>query len=217
MGELRSSGGPLGVAGGACRPGLTGGVREEPGAVGLEGSGKPLGISRMEVWEAHVQVRADEGAPGAGGCPVGGFERGLRGDLCRIWDRMSSGGCFPPPVRAGGIRRPHGGGVRVLGVPAVGGRVAQAVAARRLEAKAGAGLLSGLLRLPAGAVRARRGGRVPAAVLEEGLGHRLRRREVLRHGAVGAGRQGGAGLPRPRRPVGGAVCQAVAGCAAGAA
>jgi RNA-directed DNA polymerase len=135
MGELKSSGEPLGVAGGACRPGSTGGVREEPGAVGLKGSGKPFEISKMEVWEAHLQVKANEGAPGVDGCSIEEFEKDLKGNLYKIWNRMSSGSYFPPPVRAVEIPKPHGGGVRVLGVPTVGDRIAQTVAAKRLEAK----------------------------------------------------------------------------------
>jgi group II intron reverse transcriptase/maturase len=48
---------------------------------------------------------------------------------------MSSGSYFPPPVRAVEVPKPHGGGVRVLGVPTVADRIAQTVVARRLEAK----------------------------------------------------------------------------------
>jgi RNA-directed DNA polymerase len=42
---------------------------------------------------------------------------------------------FPPPVRAVEIPKPHGGGVRILGVPTVADRVAQTVAAMALEAR----------------------------------------------------------------------------------
>ena len=48
---------------------------------------------------------------------------------------MSSGSYFPPPVQAVEIPKPHGGGTRILGVPTVADRVAQTVAARRLEEK----------------------------------------------------------------------------------
>jgi RNA-directed DNA polymerase len=48
---------------------------------------------------------------------------------------MSSGSYFPPPVKAVEIPKPHGGGVRILGVPTVADRIAQTVVARRLEAK----------------------------------------------------------------------------------
>src|SRR5262245_11592765 len=48
---------------------------------------------------------------------------------------MSSGSYFPPAVRAVQIPKSHGEGTRVLGVPTVADRIAQTVAARRLEAK----------------------------------------------------------------------------------
>ena len=38
---------------------------------------------------------------------------------------MSSGTYFPPPVRAVEIPKPHGDGVRVLGVPTIADRVAK--------------------------------------------------------------------------------------------
>jgi len=46
---------------------------------------------------------------------------------------MSSGTWFAPPVRAVEIPKPHGGGVRVLGVPTIADRIAQTVAAMFLE------------------------------------------------------------------------------------
>jgi RNA-directed DNA polymerase len=62
------------------------------------------------------------------------FESDLRGNLYKIWNRMSSGTYFPPPVRAVEIPKPHGG-VRILGVPTVADRIAQTVAALALEAR----------------------------------------------------------------------------------
>jgi len=69
------------------------------------------------------------------GCSTGDFEKDLKNNLYKIWNRMSSGSYFPPPVRAVEIPKSHGGGTRILGVPAVADRIAQTVAARRLEAK----------------------------------------------------------------------------------
>jgi RNA-directed DNA polymerase len=46
---------------------------------------------------------------------------------------MSSGTWFPPPVRAVEIPKPHGAGVRVLGVPTIADRIAQTVVAMKLE------------------------------------------------------------------------------------
>jgi retron-type reverse transcriptase len=61
------------------------------------------------------------------------FEADLEGNLYKIWNRMSSGTWFPPPVRAVEIPKPHGDGVRVLGVPTIADRIAQTVAAMFLE------------------------------------------------------------------------------------
>jgi RNA-directed DNA polymerase len=99
----------------------------------LKSSGKSFEISKWEVWEAYEKVKANKGAPGVDGCSIEDFEKDLRNNLYRIWNRMSSGSYFPPPVKAVEIPKPHGGGVRVLGVPTVADRIAQTVVARRLE------------------------------------------------------------------------------------
>lgn len=101
---------------------------------GLQSSGKSFVISKWEVQEAWEIVRANKGAPGVDGCSIEEFEADLKNNLYRIWNRMSSGSYFPPPVRAVDIPKSHGG-VRVLGVPTVGDRVAQTVVAKRLEAR----------------------------------------------------------------------------------
>jgi RNA-directed DNA polymerase len=100
---------------------------------GQRPAGKPFDISKQEVWEAYLKVRANKGAPGADGCTIETFEKDLKGNLYKIWNRMSSGSYFPPPVLAVEIPKPHGGDTRVLGVPAVADRIAQTVVAARLE------------------------------------------------------------------------------------
>lgn len=100
----------------------------------LKSSDKPFSISKREVWEAWERVKANKGAPGVDGCSVEEFEADLRNNLYKVWNRMSSGSYFPPPVLAVEIPKPHGGGTRILGVPSVSDRVAQTVVARRLEA-----------------------------------------------------------------------------------
>jgi len=99
----------------------------------LKASGKPFEISKQEVWDAWVKVKGNKGAPGVDGVGLAEFEKDLKGNLYKVWNRMSSGTYFPPPVRAVEIPKPHGGGSRVLGVPTVADRVAQTVAAARLE------------------------------------------------------------------------------------
>ena len=96
---------------------------------------RPFRIPKQLVWEAYKRVKANKGAPGVDGQSLAEFEAGLRDNLYKIWNRMSSGTYFPPPVRAVEIPKPHGGGVRILGVPTVADRVAQTVAALALEAR----------------------------------------------------------------------------------
>lgn len=94
--------------------------------------GKPFDIPKRLVWKAWKQVKANKGAAGVDGQSIADFEADLGNNLYRIWNRMSSGTYFPPPVRAVEIPK-AGGGSRRLGVPAVGDRVAQTVAALVLE------------------------------------------------------------------------------------
>ena len=97
---------------------------------------KPLAIPTSMVWEAWRRVKANKGAPGVDGQDLEEFEADRRGNLYKIWNRMSSGSYFPPPVLAVEIPKPHGGGVRVLGVSTVADRVAQTVVAMQLEERA---------------------------------------------------------------------------------
>jgi len=93
---------------------------------------KPFVIDKWAVWEAYRRVKANRGAAGVDEQSVQDFEADLKGNLYKIWNRMSSGTYFPPPVKAVAI--PKGaGGTRMLGVPTVADRVAQTVAAMALE------------------------------------------------------------------------------------
>lgn len=92
---------------------------------------KPFTISKRLVWEAYERVKANKGAAGVDGCSIEDFEKNLRGNLYKIWNRMSSGTYFPPPVKAVEIPKP--GGTRTLGVPTVADRIAQTVVALVLE------------------------------------------------------------------------------------
>ena len=100
----------------------------------LKASGKPFDISKREVWDAWLKVKGNQGAPGVDGQSIEDFEKDLRGNLYKLWNRMSSGTYFPPPVKAVEIPKAHGAnGVRVLGVPTVADRVAQTVVAAHLD------------------------------------------------------------------------------------
>ena len=94
---------------------------------------KPFQISKWKVWEAFERVRANKGAAGVDEQSIAEFEADRDRNLYKIWNRMSSGSYFPPPVKAVEIPKAGGTGVRVLGVPTVAGRIAQTVARLYLE------------------------------------------------------------------------------------
>ena len=97
-------------------------------------NGKPYAISKELVVKAYRKVKANRGAAGVDGVEIEEFEKDLKNNLYRIWNRMSSGSYHPPAVRTVEIPKSHGDGVRLLGVPTVSDRVAQTVAAMTLEA-----------------------------------------------------------------------------------
>jgi RNA-directed DNA polymerase len=93
---------------------------------------KSFCISRKEVWEAYQTVKSNHGSAGIDGQTIEDFEKRLKKNLYRIWNRMSSGSYFPPPVRT--VRIPKkSGGERSLGIPTVADRIAQQVVKARLE------------------------------------------------------------------------------------
>ena len=97
---------------------------------------KPFVIPKQLVWEAYQRVKANKGAAGVDGRSIADFEVDLKNNLYKIWNRMSSGTYFPPPVMAVEIPKTgNGGGTRMLGVPTVADRVAQTVAALALQAR----------------------------------------------------------------------------------
>src|SRR6476619_5487486 len=96
---------------------------------------KSFAIPKLLVWEAWRQVKANKGAPGVDGQALDEFEADLADNLYKVWNRMSSGTWFPPPVRAVEIPKPHGGGMRMLGVPTIADRVAQTVVAEELVSR----------------------------------------------------------------------------------
>lgn len=96
------------------------------------GDAKPYLISKRLVWEAWKRVKANRGAAGVDGESIEVFEKDLKGNLYKLWNRMSSGSYFPPPVRQVEIPK-QSGGTRALGIPTVADRVAQTVAKMELE------------------------------------------------------------------------------------
>jgi len=95
---------------------------------------KPFSISKHAVLEAFMLVKANGGATGVDGESIEEFESDLEGKLYKLWNRMSSGSYFPPLVRTVEIPKDNGG-IRPLGIPTVGGRIAQMVVKMYLEPK----------------------------------------------------------------------------------
>ena len=93
---------------------------------------KSFVIPKELVWRAWLSVKANKGTYGIDKQSIEDFERNLGGNLYKLWNRMSSGTYFPPPVRGVDIPKKQGG-VRTLGIPAVSDRVAQTVAKLVLE------------------------------------------------------------------------------------
>jgi RNA-directed DNA polymerase len=93
---------------------------------------KPFCISKKEVWEAYKRVKENKGAAGVDEQTIEDFEKKLKKNLYKIWNRMSSGSYFPPPVRTVKIPKKNGG-ERKLGIPTVADRIAQQVVKARLE------------------------------------------------------------------------------------
>ena len=78
----------------------------------------------MRAWEL---VKANDGAEGVDGESIEQFESKLKGNLYKLWNRLSSGSYFPPATRTVVIPKKDGG-ERRLGIPSVSDRVAQTVA-----------------------------------------------------------------------------------------
>jgi group II intron reverse transcriptase/maturase len=93
---------------------------------------KPYDIPKQLVWEAYQRVKANRGAAGVDGETLAAFEKDLKDNLYKVWNRMSSGSYFPPPVRLVEIPKDNGG-KRPLGIPTVADRVAQTVVKMVLE------------------------------------------------------------------------------------
>jgi len=96
------------------------------------GKAKPFIISKREVWEAYKRVKSNKGAAGVDRQTIAEFEKDLKNNLYKLWNRMSSGSYFPPPVLRVEIPK-SGGQKRPLGIPTVTDRIAQMVVKRYLE------------------------------------------------------------------------------------
>lgn len=87
---------------------------------------KSFKVNKQAVWDAYKKVKANKGAPGVDNISIEKFEENIKDNLYKLWNRLSSGSYFPPPVRAVEIPKKNGG-TRLLGVPTVEDRIAQMV------------------------------------------------------------------------------------------
>ncbi len=94
---------------------------------------KSFAIPKQAVWDAYLQVKRSKGGPGYDNVRMEDFEGDLKNNLYVIWNRLSSGTYFPPPVLQVEIPKANGS-VRKLGIPTIADRIAQAVVRKNLEA-----------------------------------------------------------------------------------
>jgi group II intron reverse transcriptase/maturase len=95
---------------------------------------KSFNIPKQLFVQAFKLVKANAGAAGVDQQSLEDFEKNLKDNLYKLWNRMSSGSYFPPPVKAVPIPK-KSGGERILGVPTVGDRICQMVVKLAFEPK----------------------------------------------------------------------------------
>ncbi|NDV66510.1 group II intron reverse transcriptase/maturase [Bacteroides sp. 224] len=97
----------------------------------LQGA-KPFNIDRWDLYHAYVHVKSNRGSAGIDGIELSEYEKELKGNLYRLWNRMSSGSYMPKAVKLVEIPKPDGGS-RPLGIPTVEDRIAQMLVVRLIE------------------------------------------------------------------------------------
>src|SRR4051812_36305531 len=97
-----------------------------------EEKAKSLAVSKEMVYNSYLKVCSKDGAAGIDRETIEMFNKDLSSNLYKVWNRMSSGSYFPPPVRTVLIQKKQGG-MRSLGIPTVGDRIAQGVVKDYLE------------------------------------------------------------------------------------
>lgn len=89
-------------------------------------------ITKVMVWQAYWKVRANRGGMGIDEMSWEDLDKDRNRRLYKLWNRLTSGSYFPPPVREFGIKK-KGGGIRKLGIPTILDRIAQEVVKAPLE------------------------------------------------------------------------------------
>ena len=93
---------------------------------------KSFSIAKRQVWEAYKRVKANRGGAGVDGQTIEEFDKEMKNNLYKLWNRLSSGSYMPPPVKRVEIPKADGG-IRPLGVPTIADRIAQMVVKQVLE------------------------------------------------------------------------------------
>lgn len=93
---------------------------------------KSLPVTKQMVYESYLQVVQKDGSAGIDKQSIEMFNANMSDNLYKLWNRMASGTYFPPPVRTVFIPKKQGG-LRPLGIPTVGDRIAQGVVKNYLE------------------------------------------------------------------------------------
>jgi RNA-directed DNA polymerase len=93
---------------------------------------KSLPISKRMVYDSYLKVVSKDGSAGIDKQSIEMFNENLSDNLYKVWNRMTSGSYFPPPVRTVLINKKQGG-KRPLGIPTVSDRIAQGVVKDHLE------------------------------------------------------------------------------------
>lgn len=89
-------------------------------------------ITRLKVWQAYWKVRTNKGGAGVDEMDWVTMDKNRNSLLYKLWNRLSSGSYFPPPVKEVGIKK-KGGGIRNLGIPTILDRIAQEVVREQLD------------------------------------------------------------------------------------
>lgn len=93
---------------------------------------KHFDIPEQLIWKAYKQVFKNKGAAGVDEITIAKFNEDLKGNIYKLWNRMSSGSYFPQPLKVVVIPKDIEG-QRMLCIPSVYDRVAQTTAAIYLE------------------------------------------------------------------------------------
>ncbi len=89
-------------------------------------------ITKVMVWQAFKEVRANKGSAGIDKMSWEYLEENKKNQLYKLWNRLTSGSYYPSAVKQVGIPKKDGG-IRKLGIPTILDRIAQQVVKRHLE------------------------------------------------------------------------------------